>query len=236
MEHNKLKVGIFVPCCADQFLAPAAHNMVKILEQSGLQCHYPDGVTCCGHHLFWHGDTDGAKTVGAQVVEAFRGVDCVVALSSGCASFIRHDYPALFAHSSLYNEALNLAAKCYDVSDFLVNGLHYAPSAAFPHRVAYVAHGRSLRDYPALEAPRTLLSALSGITLIDAGELDLTLPYSSTFTPIAAEMLRRTLERAQEQHAQYIAVSEPSLLLQLQGYCAKQKIDIRCRHIIDFLV
>lgn len=236
MECNRLKIGVFVSCCLDQFMTTTAQNLVKILEESGAECHYPSALTCCGQRLFLNGDLEGAKTLGVQLIEAYRQYDYVVTCSSGCAAYLRHSLRTLFSNSALYNEALQLSGKTYDICDFIVNITKRLPSRlSFPHKVAFLDHGRTLRDYGLHDEPRLLLRSFEGIEIVEIGELDTDLLFASDFTPIAMKLIDQVVQKALTQGAHYIVVTEPSLALQINGYCAKKGIDIKCRHIIDIM-
>jgi len=236
MECNRLKIGVFVPCCLDQFMTVTAQNLVKILEESGAECHYPSALTCCGQRLFMNGDLEGAKTLGVQLIEAYRQYQYVVTCSSGCAAYLRHNLRTLFSNSALYNEALQLSSKTYDISDFIVRIIKHLPTRlSFPHKVAFLDHGRSVRDYGLYKEPRLLLSHFEGIEIAEVGELDTDLLFASEFTPIAMKLLDQVVQKTIAQGAHYIVVTDPSLALQINGYCSKRGIDIKCRHIVDLM-
>lgn len=237
MECKTLKIGLFVPCCVDQFGVATASNMVKILEFSGAECHYVPSLTCCGQRLFSQGDSGAAKRLGSQLIEAFRPYQHVVMCSSGCASYLRHDLPRLFAHSALFHEAQVFAGKVRELSDFLLNVMGGVPAGlSFPHRVGLVEPARVRRDYPLGDEPQRLLRSLEGLELVELGTLDLDMLYAASFPEPAVRMLDALLDRAVASGVQYLASSEPSLFLLLKGRIAKRGLEIQCRNLADVLV
>lgn len=235
MDAKGLKVGLFTPCVMDQFMVASAEKTLHLLEEQGVECLLPQGMTCCGAALFAQGDIEGAKELGSRMMEAYRGCDYVVIPSSGCAAYVRRQFSHLFAHSALYSEGVQLASKCFELSDFLVSILHYRPTGAFPHRVAWVDQGRARRDYGLHQQPRQLLQGLQGLELVEAGELDTDLLFASQNPDAALSLLAPVVSQAREAGAQYLATADPTLLLQLRGYCSKQGLDIKCRHLVDLL-
>mgnify|MGYP002732383356 CR=1 FL=1 len=237
MERKSLKVGLFVPCCVDQFGVATAANMVKILESSGVECHYEPSLTCCGQRLYVQGQLESAKRLGTQLIEAFRPYSHVVTCSSLCAAYLRHDLPRLFAHSALFHEAQEFGAKVRELSDFLLNVLGGTPTAlSFPHRVGLVEPARAQRDYPLSDEPKRLLRALEGLDLVELGTLDTDLLYAAAFPDIAVALWDNLLDRAARAGVQYLTSSEPSLLLQLKARIAKRGLEIHCRNLADVLV
>ena len=236
MESNTLKVGIFVPCMTDLFGVSTAQNMVKILENMGLQCQYASHLTSCGYHLYEAGDVTTATLLGGQLIEAFRDVKYVVTCGAGCAAHVRHNFPRLFAHSALYNEALQLADKCYEFSDFVVNVLKRTlPAPACRHKVVLLQPGRVLRDYGGHEAALTLLRSIQGIEIVGTAELDTSLFFASQHPKVASELLRQTVHNALQRQADLIVCTDHTILIQLEGYCSKQEIPLTCLHLVDLL-
>lgn len=240
MEANKLKVGIFVPCCVDQFSTRTARNMVALLKGVGFLCEYPSEQTCCGQGLYLNGDRAGAKQLGDKMIEMFRPYDYVVTCSSGCVAYAKRYFEELFRNSTNHNESRKFVDKLYDITDFLVNEVHYQPhNVAFPHRVVFLDHCRTLRDYGLKEEPRQLLRAINGLELMPYPDSDVCCGYSGSFTnffePISTEMARRKVEAALKVGAQYIVSTEPSCLMHLQSYIDQVGLKIQCKHIVDVM-
>src|ERR1700674_5884558 len=71
----------------------------------------------------------------------------VVIASGSCGAMIKKFYPELFAKTQYARSARELAARCYEFSDFLVTKLGVTElGARFPHRVTFHDGCHGLRE------------------------------------------------------------------------------------------
>lgn len=249
MDNKIKKVGLFVPCCIDQFAPNSAFKALHLLEGLGIECYYPEMLTCCGKELYHQGDKNGAKALGEKLIEQFNDCQYVVGLSSGCIVYIQKHFGQLFHNTTFHNSYRQMIDKCFDLSDFLVNILHYAPSAPFAHRVAFMDHCTTQRDYRCLahpdtmglrDEPRRLLAAVPQLQLVEMPQSDVCCGlgglFANDFTPIADSLTRRKIDNALAAGADIITSTEPSCLMHLQSYIDKGGIKLKCLNIIDILV
>ena len=248
MDKKIDKVGLFVPCCIDQFAPDSAWRALRLLEGLGLECLYPSELTCCGKHLYNLGDKNGAKTLGEKLIEAFEECTYVVSLSSGCVVYIQQHFAQLFHNTTLHNSYRQLSDKCLDLSDFLVNVMHYTPTATFAHTVTFMDHCTTMRDYRCLahpdsrglrEEPRQLLRSVKGLKLTEMEQNDVCCgqggTFANDFTPISDSLTKRKIDNALAAGAEYIVGTEPGCLMQLQSYIDKSGIALKCLNLIDVL-
>ena len=246
---NIMKVGVFVPCCVDQFAAESGIRMVHLLEGiENVELFIPAEMTCCGMALYNQGDRDGAKQLGEQMITLFGDCTHIVGLGSGCVSYIKTHFGNLFHNTTLHNDYRQFADRCYDLSDFLVNVIHYKPSATFAHKVAFMDHCGTLRDYVCTahperrglhDEPRQLLQAVKGLQLVETAEQDVCCGFGGQFanhyTPIAHSLGRRKIENAIAAGAEFIVSTEMSCLLHLRSVIDEGHYAIRCLHLVDVL-
>ena len=248
MDGNKLTVGVFIPCCVDQFSPNTAARMTQLLSRHGVECNYPDRLTCCGRMLLEGGDPRGARKLAEHLIEAFRRERYVVCCGSGCVAYVKSRLVQLFASSAEvlalpenYQEECQLFAnKFYDISDFLCHVVAYLPSdKGYDQTVAYVDHSQTLRDYKLVDEPRQLLRQVPGLTLVDLGEPASTCGdgevFNNYFETIGAELGRRVLTSAIEAGADIITSSDPTCVLHLRACAKRYKLPIKCRHLVDIL-
>ncbi|MDY5969879.1 MAG: (Fe-S)-binding protein [Bacteroidales bacterium] len=235
-----MKVVLFVPCDVDQFSPHTATNLTKLLSSIGVDWRYDADQTCCGRCLYCSGDRDGAKALGEKMLERYEKDEYVVSCGSGCVAYMRRNFEALFRNTASHNIHEAFTRKLMDATDFLVNVAHYLPSGKrFPHRVAYMDHCATLHDYGLCKEPRQLLEALEGLELLEmedkvacCGQGGL---FSHRFAPVAAEMASRKVQCALAAGADYLASTEMSCLLHLNAFCTKNKLPLKCVHVIDIL-
>ncbi len=249
MFGNSMKVGIFVPCCVDQLAAESGVRMVRLLEGiGGMELFVPTEMTCCGMALYNDGDRDGAKLLGEKMISLYGDCTHIVGLGSGCVSYIKTHFGNLFHNTTLHNNYRQFADRCYDLSDFLVNVVHYQPTAGFAHKVAFMDHCGTLRDYVCTahpnqrglhDEPRQLLQSIEGLNLGEMKESDVCCGYggqiANDYTPIAHSLGLRKVENALAAGAEYIVSTEMNCLLHLRSVIANGHYAIRCLHLVDVL-
>ena len=244
-----MKVGVFVPCCVDQFAATTEMNMLGLLKRAGLVCHYPAETTCCGKELYHQGDRDAAKSLGEKMIYLIGDCTHIVSCGSACVTYMKVHFARLFHNTTLHNNYRQFVDSTYDISDFLVNVVHYRPEGVrFPHKVAFMDHCTTLRDYrcvahpdrPGLhDEPLQLLQAVEGLQLVEMEQSDVCCGYgglfANHFTPISDSLARRKAANAIAAGAEYIVSTEMSCLLHLQSFIDKAGLPVKCIHIVDLL-
>ena len=233
-----MKVGVFIPCCVDQFSASTAFNLISILQKIGLDVYYPKKQTCCGRIAANEGDEAFSKNLAESFLDDFADYDCIVGCSSSCTTYVRANYPKL-----VNNPGISMYVKrIYDLTEFLVNVMNIVDlDSYFPYKVLYLDDVRSYNDCGLYSESRALLQNVKGLDLVQTsgGDFDFSFDesFASNFEPIQSEMARMKLQSALEAGAEYITSTDFATLLYLQSYINKNKskYPISCKHIVDIL-
>jgi len=145
-RNAKPRVGLFITCLVDLIRPSVGFAAVKLLEDAGCVVEVPV-QTCCGQPAFNSGDRGTARDLAERTIEAFRGLDYVVAPSGSCAGMIRH-FPELFADDPNWLPRANaLAARTFELTSFLVDVLGVTKvDATFQGAVTY--HDSCLSGMP----------------------------------------------------------------------------------------
>ena len=233
-------VDIFIPCFIDQIYPETGMNMVKILEKIGLKVHYNSNQTCCGQSAFNNGYWDEAKTIGEKFIRDFPSNRPIICPSASCVGFVRNYYDQLFYNSALHNEYQLIKKNMFEFSDFLVNNLKIKDiGATFPHTITYHDSCAALREYGLTVEPRTLLSHVRGLKLIEMKENKSCCGASTAFSlkheNISTAMVEQKVQNAVDTGAQYIVSTDASCLLHQEGYIKKHNLAIKTIHLIDVL-
>jgi L-lactate dehydrogenase complex protein LldE len=142
----KGKVSLFVPCFVDQLLPQVAVDTVKVLRRIGYAVDFPEDQTCCGQPAFNTGYWNEARPCAEHFVRVFKHADVIVCPSGSCATMVRTFYADLLAASSLRAEAIAVASRTFELSEFLVKVAGVTQvGAIFPHAVTYHASCHGLR-------------------------------------------------------------------------------------------
>lgn len=127
MPHPK-DVYFFATCVIDQLFPEAGMDAITLLEREGIRVHFPRDQTCCGQPAYTSGFADEARKVAAHQLTLFPEKWPIVVPSGSCAGMMKHHYPTLFAADPLRKEqAEQLSVRVYELTQFLVEVLHFKP-------------------------------------------------------------------------------------------------------------
>jgi L-lactate dehydrogenase complex protein LldE len=180
----QMRVGLFVTCLIDLMRPNIGFAVLRLLEAAGCTVHVPAEQTCCGQPAYNSGDRKTALALARKVVAEFEDCDYVVAPSGSCAGMIRTHYPDLFADCPGERErALHVCAKTHELTDFLVNVVHFDRVACeFKGVVTYHDSCCGLREMGVKAQPRALLAQAPGIELREMKEPETCCGFGGTFS------------------------------------------------------
>lgn len=236
-----MNVQLFVPCFVDQLYPQTAFNMVKVLEKLGCTVSYNANQTCCGQPAFNAGFQDECKDVASKFLKDFSGTDFIVAPSASCAGFVRNYYSKIFDNSSVHNEVKDLQKRMYEFSEFVTHVLKVddVKGASLHGKATYHDSCAALRECKIKEGPRTLLSNVDGLELVEMNDVETCCGFGGTFAvkfePISIAMADQKVNNALATGAQYIISTDLSCLMHLEGYIKQKGHSLRTLHIADVL-
>ena len=183
-----MKVGLFVTCLVDLVRPRIGFATLKLLEDAGCTVHVPATQTCCGQPGYNSGARDIAKVLARKVLAEFRDCDYVVAPSGSCSGQMKiHAVEDLFRGEPEEAAFRALAAKWFELSDFLVNVLKMpAPVAAslpggFTGPVTYHDSCSGLRELGVKGQPRAVL-ARAGCAVTEMNDAEKCCGFGGTFS------------------------------------------------------
>jgi glycolate oxidase iron-sulfur subunit len=228
--------------CAQQVLAPDINRAtLRVLAHNGVEVVIPRGQGCCGALALHTGAAEQAKPLARANIEAFPAdVDAVLTNAAGCGSGMK-EYGLLLQGEPDHAAAQELADRVVDVSAFLADlGLVPAlPATAAPLAVAYhdschLAHAQGVRT-----APRRLLEAIDGVTLVEPAEWELCCGSAGTYNiekpEVARELGRRKAQNLLATGAQLIATGNIGCMTQLQTHLRALGRELPVLHTLQVL-
>ena len=106
--------------CLSDAVAPKVWKATRrALERAGVDVKVPRGQTCCGQPAWTAGHPDQARAVARHTIKVFAGSDEVVVPSGSCAGMVIHAYPELFAGQPDEEDALDLALRTIEFTQFI---------------------------------------------------------------------------------------------------------------------
>ena len=85
-------VGLLVGCIMGPWFGEVHQATIALLVRAGYRVVVPPDQTCCGALAAHDGAADGARRLADRNMEAFGGVDYIVADAAGCSAHLK-DYP-----------------------------------------------------------------------------------------------------------------------------------------------
>jgi glycolate oxidase iron-sulfur subunit len=226
-------VGLLTGCVQALLFDGVNRAAVRLLARSGYRVVVPPTQGCCGAlHLHW-GARDPARRLARGNVAAFGGLDWIATTAAGCGATLR-DYGHLLGEAG----AAALAERVRDVTELLVTAppgpRQPVPWSVTYHEPCHLAHGQRVR-----EAPRALLRAIPGLTLVPLADADVCCGSAGVYNilqpAIASELLARKLDRIAATGAEVVASGNPGCLLQLRAGIAARGLGVRAVHPIELL-
>ena len=227
--------------CVQQALSPEINwATLRVLARNGVEVVVPRGQGCCGALLLHAGDEAGARSLAAKNLRAFPAdVDAIISNAAGCGSALR-DYAQLFKGRPEAETAQAFAGRALDVSAFLDQlGLLPPPALARPLRLAYhdachLAHAQRVAA-----APRRLLGAIGGLTVLEVPEGDICCGSAGTYNldqpAIAASLGRRKAENVLRTGCQAVAAGNIGCLVQMRTHLELLKQPVPLYHTLEVL-
>jgi L-lactate dehydrogenase complex protein LldE len=154
--------------------------------------------------------------------------------------YIKNYYEKLFYNTGLHLEHNELHKNIFELTDFLVNMMRVTDiGATFKHIVTYHDSCSALREYGIREEPRLLLRHVKGLELVEMNKTEECCGFggmfSMTFEPISIAMTQEKINNALATGAEYIVSTDMTCLANMEAYAKKQRLPIKCMHIVDVL-
>jgi glycolate oxidase iron-sulfur subunit len=194
---------------------------------------------CCGAIHFHAGSSEPAREFAAANLRAFNvdDVDAVVVNIAGCGAMLK-DYGHHWRDEQTDARA-HFAAKVRDVTEFLDELGLVRPEGSLEltatyHDACHLGHAQKIR-----EAPRRLLAAIPGLTMVDLPETELCCgaagTYSLTEPEMSAQLSRRKLANILSTGARAVVTGNAGCLLQIAREARAQGEKLWIAHPIELL-
>lgn len=218
-----MRVGLFVTCLVDLMRPSVGFAALKLLEAAGAEVVVPPAQTCCGQPAYNSGDRPDAIALARKLVAEFEACDYVVAPSGSCSGMIRTHYPDLFAaEPAMLARVQALAARTYELTDFLVNVLKVdRVPGTFNGRITYHDCCAGLREMGVKSQPRALLSKVPGVHLQEMAECETCCGFGGTFSikfgEISTRLADNKCQHVANSGADAVVLGDLGCMLNIEG-------------------
>jgi L-lactate dehydrogenase complex protein LldE len=235
-----LKASLMITCLGDALYPSVGESAVKVLRSLGVEVDFPAGQTCCGQPAFNSGYVDEARRSAWAFMDAFAGSEHVVSVSGSCAAMVRHHYPGLFPEGPARKRAEALAARTFELSQFLVDvlGVDDLP-VAYP-AVATMHHScQTMRLLGVKEGPERLLGMVAGLEYRPLPRAQDCCGFGGTFAvkmpAISGELVDRKVDHVLETGADTLVGLDMSCLMNIEGRLRRRGASIAVKHLVEVL-
>jgi L-lactate dehydrogenase complex protein LldE len=237
-----MRVGFFVTCLVDSMRPSIGFAAIRLLEAGGATVVVPQTQTCCGQPGYNSGDRAGAKALAAKLVAEFEGCDYLVAPSGSCSGMIKTHYADLFRDEPAMRARVDaLAAKTYELTDFLVNVLKLdRVPGSFSGTVTYHDSCSGLREMCVKRQPRALLAKIPGVTLTEMAESETCCGFGGTFAvkfgEISARLADNKCRDIASTGADAVVLGDLGCMLNIEGRLRRRgDMKTRVLHVAEIL-
>jgi L-lactate dehydrogenase complex protein LldE len=238
-----VRVALFATCLVDTMVPQVARATATLLERLGHEVVVPPTQACCGQMHVNTGYRREAVPIVANHVRAFTGAETVVAPSGSCVASIHHQQAVVARRAgehALADEAEALAARTYELSQFLVDVLGVVDVGAYyPHRVTYHPTCHSLRLLRVGDRPLQLLRAVRGLDLVELPGAESCCGFGGTFAVKNADtstaMLTDKMADVLSTHAEVCTAGDSSCLMHIGGGLSRLRSGTRTVHLAEIL-
>ena len=238
-------VYFFGTCLIDLIYPQAGVSAVQLLQREGVKVIYPQAQTCCGQPAWNSGYRDEARKVARAQIKLFPKNLAIVIPSGSCAGMMKTHYPELFKGEVDEAEALQVANRVYELTEFLVDVLH-VDLKDFGEPIAVAVHTScsARREMGVADKIEQLLGQLSKVEIKEQAYKAECCGFGGTFAvkqpEISAAMVADKTLHLRATGATQLVSQDCGCLLNISGSFAYQakhegKTAPKAQHIAEFL-
>jgi L-lactate dehydrogenase complex protein LldE len=227
-------VALFPTCLGEALNRAAVRDAGRLLAAAGVASEQPVGATCCGQPAWNSGFVSDARRVARRTLRALAEAEAVVVPAGSCAAMMRMHWPHLFHGERDQALAERVAARTFELSQYLVDGLGWRPPApASRAEVSYHDSCHMLRELRLHDQPRALLSAVADLR--ELPRADRCCGFGGTFSvrypDVSTAMADDKLASAATAGVVTVASADPGCVMQIEGRASRTDAGIRVVHL-----
>lgn len=238
-------VYFFGTCLIDLIYPQAGVSAVQLLQHAGLKVIYPPAQTCCGQPAWNSGYREEARKVARAQIKLFPKDIPIVIPSGSCAGMMKTHYPELFKGEDDEAEALAVANRVYELTEFLVDVLKLElQDLGEPVEVAVHTSCSARREMGVADKIEQLLAQLSNVQVKEQAYKTECCGFGGTFAvkqpEISAAMVADKTTHLRATGASRLVSQDCGCLMNISGAFAYQaehegKAAPKAQHIAEFL-
>lgn len=235
-----MKLSLMATCLGDVLRPEAAKATVGLLRRLGHEIDFPEQQTCCGQPFYNSGFGDYARQQARHTISVFHGERTVVVPSGSCAAMVKVEYPHLLESEPTWHErAIELAARTFELSDFLVNRLGVLDvGAKYRGKVAY-HYACHLRGLQLSDEAEKLIHHVQGAELMTLRHADQCCGFGGSFSvrypDISTAMVNDKVKCVLETQPDCLVSTDAGCLMNIGGRLRRLQKPLEVLHLAELL-
>lgn len=235
------RVALLAGCIMPHAFGAVHRATVRVLARNGCEVVAPETQGCCGALHAHNGDLPAAMRLARKNIDAFldAGVGTIAVNSAGCGAAMK-EYDTLLAGDGAYREkAKRFSAMVRDVNELLVELPFEPPTGRVEMRATYQDSCHLLHAQRIGGAPRTILSSIPGLMLVEMEHPDRCCGsagvYSLTQPQMSLALLDSKMDDVRGTGATVVATANPGCISQLEAGLRRSGARGRAVHVVQLL-
>ena len=243
-QSGRTRVGLFVTCLVDLLRPQIGFAAARLIEACHCQVFVPT-QSCCGQPVYNAGDEPKAARLARQNIGIFESFDYLVVPSGSCAAMIREHYPKLLQEDADWHQrAREMAAKTFELSQFLVDVMKVEPDPAPAHawrnaKITYHDSCAGLRELGIRAQPRILLRQRAGISIDEMTNSEICCGFGGAFCvkfpEISTAMVDGKIAGMHETGAELLLGGDLGCLMNIAGRLKRTGSKVNVMHYAELL-
>ncbi len=234
------EIYFFGTCLIDLLYPKAGLAGMQLIRNAGVRVIFPANQTCCGQPAFNSGYRDEALAVARQLLSCFPKDIPVVVPSGSCAGMLKLHWPELFAGEADAAEANAIAARTYELTEFLVDILQLQlKDLGAPTKVAIHTSCSARREMGVAQHIESLVAQLDQVEVVTQERKEECCGFGGTFAmklgDISGAMVQDKTDSLRATGAESVISQDCGCLLNIGGALEKQGDGPSTQHIAEFI-
>lgn len=221
------EIYYFGTCLIDLLFPRAGLAGMQLIREAGVRVIFPDNQTCCGQPAFNSGYRHEALDVARALLQCFPRDIPIVVPSGSCAGMIKQHWPELFEGETDAEAANAVAARTFELTEFLVKGLQLKlTDLGEPTKIAIHTSCSARREMAVAEHIESLVAQLDKVEVLEQERKPECCGFGGTFAikqaDISGAMVRDKTDSLRATGAERVISQDCGCLMNIGGAFAKQ--------------
>jgi L-lactate dehydrogenase complex protein LldE len=229
-----------ITCLGDVLRPSVGQATVRLLRRLGHEVEFPQAQTCCGQPMYNSGYADLARRQAQHTIQVFDRGFPVVVPSGSCAAMVKLEYPHLLHDDQhWHSRAQELAARTFELGDFLVNQLRVVDvGARYSGRVTY-HYACHLRGLGLVREAELLIQNVQGVTYVPLARQDQCCGFGGSFSvrypQVSGAMVNSKVGCILQTEADAMVSTDAGCLMNIGGRLHRQGRGVEVLHLAELL-